>query len=322
MTKTLYAIGVDLGGTKIEAALIGLDGTLQHQTKQPTKVEEGIDATIQQIADLIQEIKNKTSQEIQGVGIGIAGQIDASGNVVLFAPNLKWKNVAIKKHLESLFPFPIYIDNDVRVATRGEKDFGAGKGCTNFICLFLGTGIGGGIVIDNHLYSGATHTAGEFGHMVVQMDGPLCTCGNYGCLEAFSSGWALAKKAQDNLTPDSLLFKLSDGNKEKITAALVYQAAQQNDSLALQIVQLSTKALIAGTTSIVNAWNPKRIIFGGGQLKGYPGLIEKIKKGIREQALEAASKEIEIVASGCKNNASLWGGASLVFESLSQPSIR
>lgn len=313
---TTYAIGIDLGGTKIEAGLVSSQGEIISQIKQPTKTKEGLEATLQQIADIILEITKTSPIKIKGVGIGIPGQVNPNRDKVLFAPNLKWQDVWMIEKLNQLVPLPIYIDNDVRTATRGEKYFGAGKGCSNFVCLFLGTGIGGGIVINHTIYPGNSNTAGEFGHMVVQMNGPLCTCGNKGCLESFSSGWAIAQKAQEMLTPDSLLFTLAHGKKEAITAKLVYQAAHQNDSIAVEIIQTATTALIAGVTSIVNAWNPQKIIIGGGQLKGYGQLIEILRKELPKHSLKAACQDLEIVSANSNNNSSIWGGASLVFEAL------
>jgi len=313
----LWAIGIDLGGTKIEGALVGSDGSLQHQISYPTKAASGAEAVIQQILSLISEIKQKSTEPICGVGIGIAGQIE--GQVVRFAPNLNWHDIPLVEKLAPFVKAPIYLDNDVQMTTRGEKKFGAGQDCSNFICLNLGTGIGGGIVMNDSLVAGSSHTAGEFGHLTVLLNGPLCTCGNRGCLEALSSGWAIAKRAREellDLSKDSPLFKLSQGQKENISAALVFQAAAQKDPRALIIVQNAVDALIAGLVSIINGWNPQRIILGGGLLKGYLQFLPEIKKGIYQRALPAACTALEVLTSTCQGNASLLGAAVLVFESI------
>lgn len=318
MTFKKWTIAIDVGGTKIETALVNADGTILFRSKTHTKAKDGLDAIIHQIGKVIQDLQKQTSDSIAGIGIGIPGQIDPASATILSTPNLPFKNTPLKKRLESFTSLPIYIDNDVRTATRGEWIFGAGKGCANFVCMFLGTGVGGGIVINNQIFSGNSYTAGEIGHMTVELNGPLCTCGNYGCVEAFSGGWAISKRAQTKLKKHGKLtplLELAQGNVDKIDAALVFEAMKLHDPIAIEVVSDAANALSACASSIVNALNPKRLIIGGGILSGYPHFLEEIRAGIQTRALAASTQRLEVVATATQGNASLLGAAVLVLES-------
>ncbi|MBS4168389.1 ROK family protein [Parachlamydia sp. AcF125] len=312
-----WTIGIDVGGTKIEAALVDTEGSILFHSKSLTPAKEGLEAIVHQIGTTIQNLHRQAPEPVMGVGIGIPGQIH-SASTVLSTPNLPFKNTPLKKLLENFTPLPIYIDNDVRTATRGEWIFGAGKNCSNFVCMFLGTGVGGGAVINHRIFSGSTHTAGEIGHMTVDLNGPLCTCGNYGCVEAYSGGWAIAKRAKVKLKEygkPSPLLELAQQNLDNIDAALVFEAAKHADPIAMEVIRDASNALIACASTIVNILNPKRLIIGGGILSGYPHFLEEIRAGIQMRALAAALQELEVVATATQGKASLLGAAVLALES-------
>lgn len=311
-----WSIGVDLGGTKIEAALVNSQGHIEKKLRVLTDVAAGPEGIAKQIIKLTKELERGAPSKFCGIGIGVPGQIEADTQMVRFAPNLKWKNVDLKKQLSTKTDLPIFLDNDVRVATRGEWLFGAGKGINNFVALFLGTGIGGGIVANGQLMTGCTNSAGELGHMTVLMGGPLCTCGNRGCLEALAGGWGIAKQAQEMVQKDvkkgTRLLNLVNGNLDKITAVEVSKALNVQDPIAVEVTKQAVAALIAGCTTIVNGLNPELLIFGGGLLKGFPQFLPEVDRGVREHALSAALPKLKIVASSLEN-ASLLGSASLAF---------
>ncbi len=311
------AIGVDLGGTKLEVALVDAFGAIHKRHSVPTDVKGGDKAVVSQIIELVRNLQQNTSQPIKGVGLGIAGQIDAESGVVHFAPNLQWHEVPLKQALSDALKLPISITNDVRAATLGEWLYGAGRGCNDLICLFVGTGIGSGIISGGKLLTGGSNTAGEVGHMTVDLYGPPCTCGSTGCLEALAGGWAIAARAKEIVKEDAqagkLILKLVDGHIDNITAKVVAQAYHEGDALARLIIDEVTHALIVGIANLINAFNPVRIILGGGILKSLPELIERIDTGVRRRALGAACASLKIVNAYLTTDAGVVGAAALVL---------
>ncbi len=308
-----WVIGIDLGGTKIEGATVELSGKIDQCLHIETNVKGGPEVIAAQIFGLIDKLSKKAPGKIEGIGVGIPGQIDPSHRTVIFAPNLYWKNVPFHNILSKQTSYPVFIDNDVRNATRGEIHFGEGQSVKNFVSLLLGTGIGGGIVLNGSLMTGTTNSAGELGHIVVKYGGSLCSCGNRGCLEAYASGWAIAKAATLAVekSPENGAELLRLANGHLITAELVFEAFRRNDRIAKKVVQEATRALIAGAVSIVNAWNPERLIIGGGLLKGFPHFLEAVDAGVRKQALTSALSNLQVIHSQCPMSPALLGAASL-----------
>ena len=209
--------------------------------------------------------------------------------MVRFAPNLKWREVALGDRLHQALDLPVVVANDVRAATWGEWLHGAGQGAEDLICLFIGTGIGGGVVSGGRMLSGCSNTAGELGHITVDMNGPRCTCGNRGCLEALAGGWAIARRAREAIQADPAAGKAllqAAGLKEPVAleaidTKVVAAAARAQDPMARLLVDEVARALIAGTVGLVNAFNPCRLILGGGVMQGLPELLDRIATGIR-----------------------------------------
>lgn len=209
--KMAKRIGIDVGGTNVKIALVDDNGKIIYSNSVPTYAKMGYEYTVnnikQAIRDLMKET-NTTTSDIEGIGFDFPGQVDCKTGVVKLAPNIPgWVNVPIAQMIEDEFHIPTRIDNDVRCAALGELKFGAGKGCENFICITVGTGIGSGIVINGKVVRGATNAAGELGHIKLQMNGgPICGCGDTGCLEAFASGPAIVAMAQEYLRKVHPLF--------------------------------------------------------------------------------------------------------------------
>lgn len=309
-----YAIGVDLGGTKLHVGVVDQAGLIQDRRLVPTDVQGGPKAIMKQIVGSIQELCAKRAQKPLAIGVGLPGQVDPINGHVISAPNLFWTDVSIRKELERDLGLPVSITNDVRAATWGEWQVGAGKGIQDLVCIFVGTGIGGGIVSHGQIIEGASNSAGEIGHTVIQMGGRLCNCGQKGCFEAYASGWSITKMAkelivQQDLKSGQAILALAEGVLEKVTTRQVATASKNGDPLAKQIVDGVIEALIAGSVNIVNTLNPKRLIFGGGVINGMPELIGPVQEGIKLHALASATKGLEVTLAGLGSDAGVIGAA-------------
>lgn len=291
----LYYIGVDIGGTKIEIVLIDSQGRLVEVYREPTGAE-GPSSTIHRIAKVVQQLQQKHAElTIASVGVAIAGQVIPHSGIVVFAPNLAWHDVPFQNELHNLLQLPVSVINDVRAATYAEWLFGHGAGVQDFICLFVGTGIGAGIVSGGRMLTGHTNSAAEVGHMIINLKGRRCHCGNQGCFEAQAGGRAIGEIARAAVAADpekgkALLALTPEGNE--MTTFEVVKAAKAGDPLALSIIEEAVAALIAGIVSLANAFNPERIILGGGVIDGYPELIEKISHGVHQAALQVATRNL------------------------------
>lgn len=311
-----YAIGVDLGGTKIEMGIVDEKGQVHTSLRLETRTDQGAQAIQDRILEKIAFFR-KSPFPIVGIGIGVAGQIHPQTGEVIFGPNLKWHHVPLQERIERDGGLPVRVLNDVRAITWAEWKYGAGQGSEDFICLFVGTGIGSGIVSGGHLLTGISNTAGEVGHMTVDFNGPLCTCGNRGCLEAFAGGWGIAARTLEaikNVNSQNTL-KLSDV-KEELTAKKVVEAYREGDLLASQVIEQAERALIAGCVSLVNAFNPRRLILGGGLIEGLPEWVERVKQGIQRHALKAASQSLEVKKACLGDKVGIIGSAAFALHSL------
>ncbi len=320
MGKENWAIGIDLGGTKIEMARVNVDGTFSLRITRPTMAHRGAAAIKKEIIACLREIMAEVPSPPLGIGVGLAGQIDPDNGSVCFSPNLGWQNEPFKEDLLQAFKIPVIVINDVRAATLGEWWHGAGKGCSDLVCLFIGTGIGGGVVSGGRILTGATNSAAELGHITIDWHGPPCRCGNKGCLEALAGGWAIAQRAQElisnNQTAGNSLLNKAGGKLDEVTAQIVAEAFQEGDPLAQLIIEEVKEALIAGAVSLVNAFNPRKVIIGGGVAAGLPELRGFIQDGIKERALKAATKSLEVLPAKLGNLAGVIGVGSLVIQTL------
>lgn len=312
------AIGIDLGGTKIHLAQVDAFGIVRKHLRIPTDAKGGPEAVKKQILEAIAQLNENTSDSIVGIGIGVAGQIDPHHGIVQFAPNLDgWHQVPLQSNISQELKLPVAVANDVRVATWGEWLYGAGKGCQDLVCIFVGTGIGGGLVSGGKILEGFSNTAGEIGHMVVDLHGPHCTCGNQGCLESLAGGWAIAEQARQAVKADkqagAYLLKMAEGKLKNLTAKLVIEAVRKKDPLSQSIIANAQEALIAGAISLVNAFNPEKLIFGGGIIEGMPDLIKNVEKGVRKRALKAATASLKILPAQLHQDAGVVGAAALAM---------
>jgi glucokinase len=311
-----YAIGVDLGGTNIRFAAVENDGKISNEVSIPTRPERGRIKIISDIINLCKKIMDRKSGKITAIGFGIPGALRLKEGIVTNSPNLPdWKNFPIKEYLEKDLSLPIIIENDANSAAIGEKWQGAGQGFSNLCCLTLGTGIGGGFILDNKIWHGSQGLAGEVGHMTIKYDGIPCTCGNKGCFEAYASGSAVKRIAIEKLKngKQSMLSKLFLENKDSINPEVIFFTAQNGDKIAIEIFQEIGKYLGIGIVNIANLLNLDLIIIGGKVSKAweffYPALNEELNSWPYSQAV----RQVKIVPAQCGDNAGILGAAYLAM---------
>lgn len=311
-------IGIDVGGTNVKIALVDENGKIIYSNSVPTYAKMGYEYTVNNIKQAIKDLMKETETEakdIQGIGFDFPGQVDYKTGVVKLAPNIPgWVNVPIAKMIEDEFHIPTRIDNDVRCAALGELKFGAGKGCENFVCITVGTGIGSGLVINGQLVRGASNAAGEIGHIKLQMqDGPICGCGDTGCLEAFASGPSIVAMAYDYIKGGkSTKFREMAGAEGEITPYMVAKAAEEGDPVAKRIFEIVGEYIGIGLTSVINLLNPERVIIGGGVAEAGDLLFDPIRRTIKERAMVVAGSAVEIVPAQLGNSAGVIGASMLV----------
>jgi glucokinase len=313
-------LGVDLGGTKISAALVDAQGKVLASDYRLVDLSKDPEKVIAQILLSLKACEATAGRKPAALGLGVAGQIDRTRGTVLSSPNLpSWVEVPLKTILESQLKIPVSVDNDVRVITMGEWRHGAGRGEDDLVCLFLGTGVGGGAVSGGRLIEGATNTAAELGHLTVVAGGRKCRCPNEGCLEAYVGGWAIAERAQDaaraNPQAALTLLKLA-GGLENISAITVSEAYQKSDPLAQRLVKDSLKYLAAGAVSIVNAFNPGMIILGGSVIKGFPQWVPLLEQRVKDAALPTPARRVRVVLGGLGGQAGPVGAAAMARDLL------
>ena len=311
-------IGVDMGGTKILSAVIDAEGNILGTAKVSTKAGRGAVAVIDRIANCIQRAVDKSGVDaasIQAVGIGAPGPLDPATGIVIFAPNLGWRDVPLKTELEARTGFPTFVDNDVNVGTLGEHVFGAGRGIQNVVGIFVGTGIGGGIILQGELFHGASKTAGEIGHIIVKARGPRCGCGTRGCLEAIASRTAMTKQFQKAILKKgkkSVLSELTGGDLGAIRSGVLAKAVRLNDELTLKVFKKVTKYLGIGIGSIVNFLNPEMIVLGGGVVEALDDtFLDDIRDATEKYSLPNTLDGVQIVRAELGDNSGILGAAAL-----------
>ncbi len=294
-----YAIGIDLGGTKIIAGIVDIhSGKVLYSAKKKTKKEKGADEITLKVCNIVEELISTSEispNDISSIGIGLAGQVDRKKGILISAPNLNCVNINFKEILEKKLNIPTFIGNDVEVATLGEFSFGAGKNKNNFVCIFVGTGVGSGIVINGKIYHGASGTAGEIGHIIVASEGRSCGCGGNGCLEAYASRSAIEqkikgaiKKGHKSLITD---FIKKDG---LIRSKHIKKAIELHDEVVLDCLSEAAEYLSSGIASIINFFNPELIIIGGGLIEAVDFFFDMTKNKAIKKSLPTPSEYVKI----------------------------
>jgi glucokinase len=312
-----YYVGVDLGGTNLRAAIADTDtGQILQQRKYPTLAAEGQEAVIQRIVQLIRELCEEggvSTRSIKGVGIGVPGTPDIDTGVIQFLPNLpgKWLNVPLQAIIEEQLQLPVALINDVRAITLGEWTFGAGRGTETMICLAIGTGIGGGVVVNGQFHLGIGGTAGEFGHHVVEVDGSPCGCGGKGCLELYASGPAIAamgvKEVMHGHT--TRIGELVNYDLNRINVEIIVQAAKEGDQIAKGILQKVGMYLGIAVGNILGVISPERVIFAGGVSRAGDLLLAPIVQTVNERVHVIPVEKVQFILAELGIRGGLIGAA-------------
>jgi glucokinase len=317
-SKAEYVVGVDLGGTKI------LSGIFKHSldcvgtAKVSTKSQRGVEAVVERIDRCVRDAVDEadlTLKQVAGIGIGAPGAVDFAAGTVIFAPNMEgWKDVPLKKDLEKHLGVPVFVENDCNIATLGVFVSELKSKPRSMVGIFVGTGIGGGLVINGDLYSGSCHTAGEIGHMVVDINGPKCGCGNKGCLEALASRTAIfqqikagVKDGQKTILTDMLGPELED-----LRSGDLRKAIRRGDKFVDRIVESAAEYLGIATANLINILNPEVVVLGGGVIEALADeMMGVIVETATEYAMPGTMKGVEIIASKLGDSAGITGGAVL-----------
>lgn len=322
-----YIVGVDVGGTNIVVGTVRADGSaLYGLQKVRTPVADGAEAVVAQIARMIERSLQETRSEggeieVLGVGIGSPGPLDPETGIVLLTPNLGWRNFPLRDRVAGAVGLRATLDNDANCAILGEWWRGAAQGARHVVGLTIGTGIGGGIVLDGRLYHGATHIAGEIGHMTIDSTGRRCKCGNYGCLEAYASGTAIAARAAEGLEAgaSSILPALAAERPDGISAELVYEAARNGDSYARDVILETARFLGAGVASLINIFNPEVVVICGGVTAAGDGLFGPLRAEVTRRAFRPAVQACRIVPGTLTGTAGVYGAVATFKVQMGEP---
>ena len=316
-----WIVGVDLGGTNIVVGIVPVEGGEPLALRSlPTEPGRGAKYVVDRIVGMVEEAiaaviaaHGGSREDFAGVGIGSPGPLDRASGTVLNTPNLGWRNFPLRDLVANAVHLPATLDNDAVCATYGEWWLGAGRGTKTLVGVTLGTGIGGGIVLDGEIFHGASDSAGEIGHMTIDFTGRKCNCGNDGCLEAYASGPAIALRAVEGIDAgaQSVLPDLVGGKLEDITAATVYEAVLVGDSYANEVMRETAKFLGAGLASIINVLNPEMVVIAGGVTRAGDHLFVPLRAEVRRRAFRSAEQACKIVSAQLAGTAGVIGAAGV-----------
>ncbi len=315
-------IGVDIGGTKIAAGLVGPSGAIEYQARVPmicyNGAASGLAAVISAIDSVTAKLHvNGSTAAVRGIGICSPGPLDPNTGIVINPPNLPcWRNFPLAAEISRVYCLPVKLDNDANAAALAEAVWGAGQGYRNVFYATIGTGIGTGIIFDRHIYHGRTGAAGEGGHVTVDYRGPRCGCGKRGCIEAFASGPAIAKRAQErikeNPSADSAMLRLANGNIGCVTSEIVGQAYIIGDPVAKDVLRETVELLALWLGSMVDILEPDVMILGGGVASILRPLFEEIRERIPACSVNSRCHEIPLLPASYGIDSGIAGGAALV----------
>lgn len=316
---TKFIIGVDLGGTNIVVGSLSEDGSTEYAMRsEPTRANQGADAVVDRMVSMIDTVIAETISTGQkrdnclGVGVGAPGPLDRERGIVITTPNLGWTNFPLRQVIADRVGLQATLDNDANCATLGEWWLGAARGGRNVVGMTIGTGIGGGLILEGRLYHGASDVAGEIGHMTIDVTGRRCGCGNYGCLEAYASGPSIAERAREALGGDqpSMLYAMVNNDLTKLTAAIVYDAAKRDDAVALEVVLETARFLGTGLANILNVYNPDVVVIAGGVTQAGDPLFVPLRREVRRRAFRPAVDACRIVPGSLPGTAGVVGAVA------------
>jgi len=316
-----WIVGVDLGGTNIVVGLLPIEGgevlglriMATESNRGPKYVVDRIVGMVEESIAEVLAVHGGSRESLAGVGIGSPGPLDRKAGMVINTPNLGWRNFPLRDLIANAVNLPATLDNDANCATYGEWWLGAARDVQTLVGLTLGTGIGGGIVLKGEIYHGCSDVAGEIGHMTIDSTGRRCKCGNYGCLEAYASGPAIALRAVEGIEAgtESVLQEMVGGRLEDITAATVYEGVVAGDAFATEVMKDTAKFLGAGIANIINILNPEMVVIAGGVTRAGDHLFVPLRAEVRRRAFRSAEECCSIVSGLLPGTAGLVGAAAV-----------
>ncbi len=313
-----HYVGVDLGGTKIYAGVFNAGLQCIGNARISTKPQRGPDAVIERIARCVKDAVDECDLDlkaVRGVGVGAPGAVDPDAGRVIFAPNLpKWEDIPLKKELEKQLEVPVFAENDCNISTLGVYEVELHAKPKHMVGIFLGTGIGGGLIVNGELYSGFNRAAGEVGHMVLQVDGPKCGCGNQGCFEALASRTAIFKQVHAAVKDGqkTILTDMLGKDLEDMRSGDLRKAIRRGDKFVEKLVEAAARCTGIAVGNVLNLLNPEVVVLGGGLIEALEDeMMTIIAETARKQALAGTAKGIEIKACRLGDEAGITGGAVL-----------
>lgn len=317
---SILTIGIDIEIDEISAIIIDLEGKILASKDLPLEGNKSQEYILRQLKKLIRRLMNieEYNKRIIGIGIGIHGLVDSLRGVSVFPPAFSWEDLPLAKLVSEEFSLPVILENNVRALTLGENWFGVAKNLKNFISLKVGSGIGSGIFTNGQLYRGTSNSAGEIGHTMVDEDGPLCTCGNYGCLESMAAVPAVIKRTTKALKQgtESIINELIDNNLDDLSSGVIVDAARQGDSLGKQILQETGHYLGVAVANFINILNPEAVIINSNNLVTGKILMESLRSTVNNRALAYPLKNVKIIKSTLGHEGVAIGAATLILESV------
>lgn len=315
MSKRELYIGIDIGGTNIKSGLVTSLGDIVEEKWIATEVDRGVKDVLDRIGHIIKEFIEhiNNGSTVQGIGMGIPGQIDVRNGLLKESPNLPgWDEIHIDEEIKKRTGLSVTVDNDANIAALGEFAYGAGRGVTEMFMVTLGTGVGGGLILNGNIYRGAMRFAGEFGHMTIEQDGPLCSCGRRGCVEAYVGLKGILRLVKDKLK-DEKESLLKGMDISKITPKDISQAASKGDEIAIDIFKKVGEYLGIGLGNVVNLLNIERVVVGGGVSKAGEFILRSTRETLSKVALKVCSDIVTIVPASFIDRAGIVGAARLAM---------
>ncbi len=315
--KPVYA-GIDIGATNVKFGLVDHDGRVLHREQRPTLAHKGATPLMHLVSNIGERLLLQAAEEdyeVKWLGVGTPGAVDfSSGQVIGPCPNIDgWKGMEIGANLRERLNLPVWVDNDANAMALAETRFGAATGAPSVVCVTVGTGVGGGIVLDGKVYRGANYSAGELGHVPINFEGRKCRCGSVGCLEAYCSSSAITGRVkeliQKGLTP--AFEEVLEGAVENLTIKKLFQAEKMDDPVARQVLDETAVYLGIGLAGIVNLLNPHTVVIGGGIMEGGGGLLSAISSEIKKRAFGSAVEKLSVVKAALGNDAGFIGAGLL-----------
>ena len=318
MSEEFVYAGIDIGGTSIKFGLVSQQGKILYKEQRPTMASKGAEPLMHLVTNIAESLLLHAADEehnVKWLGVGTPGAVDQrTGTVIGLCPNIEgWRGTTIGETLRDRLNMPVYVENDANNVALAEARFGAAVGYESVVCVTVGTGVGGGIILGGRLWRGANHSAGEIGHMSINFGGPECADGNRGCIEQYCSSSAIIerarKKLNDRMTP--VFESLLDGGSEDLNIKKIFAAVKKGDKVALEVIEETADLLAVGLAGVVNLLNPDIVVIGGGVADGGGGFVDAVSAGIRARAFSNATDNLRVARATLGNSAGFIGAGLL-----------